>query len=264
MRVQAVFYYLRSIPTLLAGFRPRGNVLRLAAGRPRRPVELRLRDGRRFLVRSLIDLWIVKETCLDRDYDRDLPPLGEADTILDIGAGLGDFSVHAAFGHPNRAVAAFEPFAESFGLLEENLRLNGIRNVRAFPLAVGGRSGQMLLQTSTVAAVQYSTASAEGGGLSTALPVEGVTLEQALDMAGFARCGLLKVDCEGGEFDIFLSASPAALERVDRIVMEYHDGCTTHSHPELAEFLRSRGFAVRLRPNPVHRRLGFLTALRRP
>ena len=48
---------------------------------------------------------------------------------------------------------------ESFRLLQENLRLNGIRNVQAFPLAVGARSGPMQLQTTTGVAVQHSTAS---------------------------------------------------------------------------------------------------------
>jgi FkbM family methyltransferase len=209
-----------------------------------------------------MDLWILKETCLDRDYERDLPPIGENWTVVDIGAGLGDFSVLAAWQHPGRVVAAFEPYAESFRMLQENLRLNGIENVKAFPYAVGARSGAMLLQTSTGVAVQHSTASGGDPGRAAPLPVEGVTLEEALRKAGISHCDLLKVDCEGGEYDIFFHAPADTLRRIQRISMEYHDGCTPHSHVELADFLQQQGFSVTLRVNPVHRHLGFLTAVR--
>ncbi len=255
-------YYLGSIPTLLAGVRSRGALFRLLAGRPAAPVTVRLRGGYAFRVRSFMDLWIIKETCLDRDYEQDLPAWGDEWSILDIGAGLGDFSVGAAWNHPHRRIAAFEPFAESFALLEENLRLNRLENVQAFPFAVGARTGPMRLQTSSGVAVQHSTASPAGSAGS--LTVDGVTLAQALLKAGFEECDLLKMDCEGGEYDIFFGADSVTLSRIERIAMEYHDECTPHSHGELADFLRGHGFTVRLRSNPVHSRIGFLTAVRNP
>jgi FkbM family methyltransferase len=251
-------YYLKSGVSILAGVRSRGAVLRLLAGRPAQPVVVELTDGSRFRVRSFMDLWIIKETCLDRDYERDLPGLGEDWSCIDIGAGLGDFSVCLARNHPGRRIAAFEPFRESYELLLENTRLNGTANVRAFPLAVAAADGPLTLQTDTGVAVQHSTAAAGGASL----VVEGVSLEEALRRTGFDRCDLLKVDCEGGEYDIFFHAPDPVLRKIVRIVMEYHDECTEYSHTQLADFLRDRGFLIRLRPNPVHRRLGFLTAVR--
>jgi FkbM family methyltransferase len=256
-------YYLQSIPTLWIQILDRRRMLQLLAGRPSGPQTVRLRSGCRFSVRNFMDLWIVKETCLDREYERDLPPCGEKWAIMDIGAGLGDFSVCAAWDHPHRRIAAFEPFEESYRLLQENLRLNGIGNVRAFPFAVGAVAGPMTLQTATGVAVQHSTAAPGRPGLS-GLSVEGITLSDALGKSGFDRCDLLKADCEGGEYDIFFGATPDVLRRIDRIVMEYHDGCTPHSHGELAAYLETHDFSVRLRANPVHRHLGFLTAVRRP
>ncbi len=160
-----------------------------------------------------------------------------------------------------RIIAAFEPFDESFRLLEENIRLNGIGNVKAFPLAVGAQTGPMLLQTATGVAVQHSTASTDAPDPASALRVEGITLAEAFRKAGLSYCDLLKVDCEGGEYDIFLHAPDETLRRIRRISMEYHDGCTPHSHSELADFLEQHGFSVTLRANPVHRHLGFLTAI---
>jgi FkbM family methyltransferase len=255
-------YYLQSIPTLLAGVRSWGGVLDLLAHpAPGRPVAVRLRDGSRFNIRSLMDLWVLKETCLDRDYERGLPPPGEDWAIMDIGAGLGDFAICMAWRHPRRIIAAFEPFDESYRLLEENVRLNSLANVKAFPFAVGARSGSMLLQTATGVAVKHSTASAKASDSASALRVEGITLEDAFRKAGLSQCDLLKVDCEGGEYEIFLNAPDETLARIRRISMEYHDGCTPHSHAELADFFRQHGFSVALRANPVHPQIGFLTAI---
>jgi FkbM family methyltransferase len=259
--IKGLAYYLSSLLTLLRGIRNPGIVLRLLLGR--RTAVVRLRDGSQFKIRSLMDLWILKETCLDKNYERAIPTPGEDWTIIDIGAGVGDFCICAAWCHPRRTIAAFKPFPESYRLLQENLRLNRIGNVRAFECAVSARSGPMLLQTATGLAGQHRTV-VESDPKRPALSIEAVTLEDAFRKAGIARCDLLKVDCEGGEFDIFFSAPPEMLRRIERIAMEYHDGFTPHFHTELAAFFEQNGFSVELRVNPVHRNLGFLTALRKP
>jgi hypothetical protein len=54
---------------------------------------------------------------------------------------------------------------------------------------------------------------------------------------------LLKIDCEGAEYDIVKSSPPDAWQRVKRIVVEYHP-----APPEKVEALRARltelGFSV--------------------
>jgi FkbM family methyltransferase len=259
-------YYLSSIPTLLGGIRNWWALIRLALHRrDSAPVVIDLHDGSRFKVRSLMDVWIIKETCLDRDYEDDSIRIGEDSVVMDIGAGLGDFCVEIARGHPRRRIFAYEPFAESFQLLKDNLTLNGISNVQAFPCAIGACSGKMTLQISTQAAVQHSTASAEKENRAASnVEVEGLSLDDVFRSLGISRCDLLKVDCEGGEYDIFFHASPDALRRIETITMEYHDGANGYTHGELINFFQSLGLSVKTRPNPVHKNIGLLTASRPP
>ena len=139
MSVRRHVYYARSIVRLLTGVGNWPLAVRLFLSRdPRGTVVIRLRkSGVQFRVRGPMDVWIVKETYLDRFYERYGTPIGDGWTVVDIGAGIGDYAIYAALGHPQNTVYAFEPFPESFALLQENLQLNQAANVQAFPEAIG-------------------------------------------------------------------------------------------------------------------------------
>ncbi|MBN1965743.1 MAG: FkbM family methyltransferase [Anaerolineae bacterium] len=258
-------YYLASIPTLLLRIKNWPAMLVLFLGLPvATPLIIELRGtGARFRVRSKMDVWIIKETCLDRDYERHGTPLQNGWTILDIGAALGDFAICAALRHPASHIYAYEPSPESYALLGENLALNGVQNVMTFQQAVGAQAGPMHLSMAAGAAVKYSTASsANTAGGTDAVDVAGVTLDDVFASLQLATCDFLKMDCEGGEYDILMHASPKTLGKIRHICLEYHEGVTPHTHQELAAFLREHGFVVTTTPNPAHHEIGFLYARR--
>jgi FkbM family methyltransferase len=256
-------YYLSSIPTLLFGMRPRGAILRLFLGLPvRRPIVVTLSSGLRFRVGTPMDAWVLKETCLDRDYENDAP-LQPDWTVVDVGAAFGDFTVHAARLCPRGTVHAFEPLPDNFRRLEEHVRVNGVTNVRASQEAVAAAPGTLTLYTVTGLTGQHRTAGDDRGAAEPAVRVPATTLARAFEERGIERCDLLKIDCEGAEFDIVLGLPDTALGRIARIVLEYHDHVTEHTHEELVRFLEERGFEVRVRPNPAWKELGFLYAQNR-
>jgi FkbM family methyltransferase len=220
---------------------------------------IRLRKrGVEFRVRGAMDIWIVKETYLDRFYERFGTAIGDGWTVLDIGAGIGDFSLYAALQHPDNRVYAFEPFPESFDLLQKNLRLNRATNVEAFPEAIGGRTGTLALDLSSGEPLQFSTE----GVSAQALAVPCLSLADAFRRLSLTGCDLLKMDCEGAEYEILFNAPDSLLDQIEHVVMEYHDGVTAYDHGDLVEFLGSKGFRTRTWPNPVHAHLGFLHAHR--
>ncbi|MGE5413742.1 MAG: FkbM family methyltransferase [Syntrophomonadaceae bacterium] len=253
-------YYFASIFTILRGMRPRGDVVRLFLGLPvPLPLEIRLPDGLRFRVRTRMEAWLLKETCLDGDYEREAP-LEDGWTIVDVGAANGDFAVHAAARDPKGVVHAFEPLPEAFARLEEHVRLNGVTNVRAERLAVAAAEGHLALYTVTGLPGQHRTAGDGSAAEGPAVAVRATTLSRVFERHGIAQCDLLKLDCEGAEFDILLGLPSEVLARIARIVLEYHDHVTPHTHQELAGRLRERGFRVRTRSNPAWKELGFLYA----
>jgi len=257
-------YYLSSIPTILLRMKNPVRIVALFLGLPvRRPLEVELRGGARFLVRTRMEVWILKESCLDRDYEKGAVAVQNGWTVLDIGAGLGDFAVRVARDCPGATVYAFEPLPESFALLQKNMQLNRVTNVRAFPEAVAGHSGTLDLYTVTGLSGQHRTAGDGAKSIAAPIRVPAVTLAAALEKIPSARCDFLKIDCEGAEYEILFAADEATLSRIGHIAMEYHDAVTRHSHEELARFLEARGFEVRTRVSPAWWELGFLYASRR-
>ncbi len=212
------FYYLVSVPTLLKGIANWPLAIRMFLGLPvQQPVVIELKNGSRFKVRTAIDVWIIKETCLDRDYERNSVPIEDGWVVIDIGAGLGDFAITVAREHPNSVVYAYEPFPESFALLQENIRLNRVSNVRAFPYAVGERSEPMCLETTTGIAVQHSTARTSTISHPDTVQVPGLSLADVLEKERIPQCDFLKVDCEGAEYDIFLHTGAETLRKIKHI-----------------------------------------------
>ena len=206
-----------------------------------------------------MDIWAVKETCLDRYYERASVPLQADWTVVDVGGGLGDFTVHAARSCPKGKVYAYEPFPESFALLEENVRGNELKNVRAFPCAVTGAGRDSLTLYKTGNACQHRTIGPDGDG-SSAVRVPSTTLARIFEDHRIETCDFLKIDCEGGEYEILFECPESTLARIRTICLEYHDGVTPYSHTDLVRFLTGKGFRVGLLPSRAHTELGYLHA----
>jgi FkbM family methyltransferase len=262
MLITRLAYYASSIRTLVAGLSGWAGLcaalLRLPAAAS--PVIGIRPQGLRFRVRGAMDVWVIKETCLDCQYERLAVDIEDGWTVIDIGAGLGDFAIHAAAGRPLSTVYAYEPSPGSVALLKENVRLNGLSNVHVLALAVSGTVGTAPLYTDGRDPVMFRTVGAAASDGAHAMDVPTTTLDAIVAELRLERCDFLKIDCEGAEYEILLNTAKDTLRKVRHICLEYHDGVTQHSHAELVSLFEANGFAVRLQSNPVHRHLGLLYA----
>jgi FkbM family methyltransferase len=255
-------YYLSSLPALLSGMENWWLLGLLILGARAEPTPiLRLRRSRlRFRVRTAMDIWVVKEVCLDREYERGGVALLDGWTFVDVGAGIGDFSISIARRFPGSRVVALEPYRPSYQILLENLRLNGAANVQPHPIALGAGRATLPLRAGTAEPGQSSTAR---GGEGVGPKVEEVparSLAALLEELAIPHCDFLKMDCEGAEYEILMSSDPGTLGRIRHLALEYHDGYTRHQHGELEAFLESNGFRVRTFPSRAHREIGYLFA----
>ena len=94
------------------------------------------------------------------------------------------------------------------------------------------------------------------------IKVNAVTLADVLTEHALDSVDLLKLDCEGAEYEILMSAPEETLAEVQRIVMEYHNVDAEHTHIQLIRFLEAAGYTVSWEQNIVHEEIGYLFAAR--
>lgn len=112
--------------------------------------------------------------------------------FLDIGANIGAFSVSVAREFPRLKVCAFEPAPANLTLLEENLRLNGLKNVTIFPFALSDRRGSAKLDFQSA----LPGDSRLGNG---SVTIETRRLEEILPDISMTATVVIKIDVEGHE-----------------------------------------------------------------
>jgi hypothetical protein len=86
-----------------------------------------------------------------------------------------------------------------------------------------------------------------------------MTINELFARFAVERCAVLKMDCEGAEYDIIPSLSTEILSRISRIAIEFHPSTSSH-FSSLSEILARSGFCTSVRPTEDGH--GFLYAFR--
>ena len=213
---------------------------------PRREIEVRSRGGTTLvapLVPNVGALYGTVEVFALGQYEYDWE-LGPDPFVIDVGANIGAWVLWLAERQADVRGVCYEPDPVARGFLERNVERNGLgASVTVRPEAVSDRTG-------TAALFQ----SEPGEGASSLYPssvVAELDKETTVATLAFAdlmrstksRVALLKLDCEGAEYEI-LAGSPAdAWDQIHRIVLEYHPAT-----PAEQESMRRRfadlGFSV--------------------
>jgi FkbM family methyltransferase len=164
--------------------------------------------------------------------------------IIDIGGNIGVFSLFALVTIPSSSIWTFEPEPQNFKCLERNIALNGMAG-RCTPVntAVCGTRGERSLYLTGANSGTNSMCIAGTSGSHIQVPC--ITLEDIFLTFGISLCTLLKIDCEGAEYEILMNTPPHIFKRIKRIVLEWHvvEGYTPEA---LSSFLQSMGYMVKL------------------
>ena len=211
-----------------------------------------VRDGTRYLIRShrvtKTDFYVLNESWLYKLHagmaQRFIHP---GATVIDIGAHIGAFTVYAARQAADVTVYSFEPDKDNFKALSENIKLNHLGG-RVFPfnMAMAGKPGELTLWKSVTDTGQH-TAFADrltyenADHVSHTVPA--TTLKQFFDERKIASIDLMKIDCEGMEYDILYNLPPEYLKRIKAFSIEHH-WAPGGDYKELAAYLAGRGFAI--------------------
>jgi FkbM family methyltransferase len=187
------------------------------------------------------DINIINEVFISKYYHSALRFINEDYTIIDIGAHIGSFSI--LFGKIAKAgrIYAYESFIESYNLFKENIILNRIKNIIPFNLAICSKpSSRLKLYIKTIGG-EYAGNSIYGSGKF--VKVNSTNLNELFKINNISSCDLLKIDCEGAEYDIIFNSPKRIFKKIKNIILEYHKGYGDYKL--LKDYLGSLGFKVR-------------------
>jgi FkbM family methyltransferase len=177
-----------------------------------------MRDGSNIACR-LKDAGDVFSVYVHQDYSRHPVDWGSLGTIVDVGSTVGSFTIWAAKKATRARLYAVEPNPEVYPFLARNIEANGLSSrANILRIAVGSVSGYGVMveaDYSTLATVRRDSTTSHSG-------VRIATLDELMSEMGDGSCDLLKLDCEGAEYDILLGCSDEGLRRVRTIICEYH------------------------------------------
>lgn len=213
-----------------------GDILRLQIGGisaeflVRTPEDLRALESEMFAERHILELLI--------------SALHAGDIVYEIGANVGLSTV--LLNNAGGQVIAFEPMSENYDRLQDNLKLNGITNVRSFRLALGNWNGEVKLYIGDATGINLgaSLVWTSSGRVRYQL-VKLVQGDQFRKVENLPIPQVVKIDVEGYEYAVIQGLRQTLVEPNCRLVCcEIHPQLLpTERKPEqVLDLLRSLGF----------------------
>jgi FkbM family methyltransferase len=154
-------------------------------------------------------------------------------TIIDIGACTGDTSIYFALKGAKKIIAV-EPFPNNFKILKKNITENKF-NELIIPIL--GACGYLKKEISINPNLHDGMRSILHE-FSDGIKISTITLEDIIKDFDVSNA-ILKLDCEGCEYETILNSSSEILQTFTDIQIEYHNG-----YKNLEKKLLSVGFQV--------------------
>lgn len=177
------------------------------------------------------DNTVTDEVVIKEMFDENVYQVSARDVadgiVIDIGGNVGMFSVYASILGAKKIVA-FEPEEDNQDMFSENVRLNNLANVELYPFAVSGQKTEFEIYKSQAASKKVEYA---GEIDCPKQKVEAVGINDILNR--YNEIAVLKIDCEGEEYNIFKAINSDNIKKIVYITGEFHKT----SQEEYGEFM---------------------------
>jgi FkbM family methyltransferase len=175
---------------------------------------------------------------------RQLPVKGKV--VVDIGANIADSSIYFALNGANKVIG-LEPFPKNFQLAQKNIKFNHLSDkITVYLAGCAAYSRHMIVDPDFTSSSMSILKDFKEG-----IKIPMLTLENVLSHNNLLNYDshILKMDCEGCEYETVLSADKHILQKFSHMMIEYHYG-----YKNLKEKIEKSGFKVSVtRPTMEYR-----------
>ncbi len=168
-------------------------------------------------------VWLIK------DYDYVGFEINDNDIILDIGGHIGLFSLYVSQKCNKGKIFCFEPVTTNYEILLENIKSNKLSNIFPHNLAVARTTNHVVLNINKDESGHSMFRIGEKS-----IKVKSISLKDFIIKNKIDKCDLIKLDCEGAEYEIIDSIPNDYLSKIDKFIIEYH---FENEKPELVKKL---------------------------
>jgi len=154
-----------------------------------------------------------------------LSKINKGDTVIDVGANIGFFSLLAAKKIGSRGkIFAIEPLKQANNWLKKNLKLNSFENYKVLEVAVGEKQGTMKMYKKSKSAemiILDPTVSKDDLLICGEINIE--TIDNIISTKKIEKVNLLKIDVEGFEHEVLLRCKESfKAKKIENIICEIH------------------------------------------
>jgi FkbM family methyltransferase len=156
-------------------------------------------------------------------------------TVIDVGAHQGRYAIQLS-RHVGQTglVVAVEPDPRNLALLNRNIELNGIQNVRSILAACwSGREPLQFLRGKTLDVSRVCQSSSEN------MELIGLPLDDLVDELALRRLDQVKIDVEGAELAVLDGGAETIRKFKPFLFVEFHQ-----SLPILTDWLVAHGYQI--------------------
>lgn len=206
-------------------------------------IGVRLPDSKQLYLRGGgIDIGIFRQIFVNDEYGYDIR--SNPDFIIDAGAHCGMASIYFANRFPGLKIVSIEPHEKNFHILKQNSAM--YKDIHPVKAAVWHISTSLKLKNpkGDFPSFQFSESSEAQLGSTDSVTIDGIVRE--FNLSGK---GLLKMDIEGAEKNIFDYTKSAAFiaENFDIIFVEPHERYADGAERSIEEFAQKNNYQVKHR-----------------
>ncbi|MGC9080049.1 MAG: FkbM family methyltransferase, partial [Nanopusillaceae archaeon] len=133
--------------------------------------------------------------------------------VIDIGMNIGDSSIYFSLNGAKRVIG-LEPYPYAFSLANKNLKLNNINNVIILNAGYG-KDSEIIIDADKISSNSSSLMASTKG-----IKIPILSLKTLFDQYKISNA-VVKMDCEGCEFDLILN-DYENIRKFENLIFEYH------------------------------------------
>lgn len=171
---------------------------------------------------------VTNEINAANEYDFKNIDFKPGDKVIDIGGNIGMVSIYLAKKYPFLKIYAFEPVTQNYENFLINIQLNqipkGTITVEHKAITCDGRNINMSINALNSGGSSISDVISVGEVTQECnCNLKSTTLEKVMCKHKIKNLKLLKIDCEGSEYEILYGTTQDYLKRIECLRGEFHE-----------------------------------------